>query len=376
MKIIFCKHTALFLLRMFSRRAPAPAAGRELARTPSAAYVAKVACDNPLLAECPRPLHVLAPDGKRPRNTADVVFHTWSARVPAAQLREPVGGLCCLGPELTLLHLAADLHPAALLMVAHELCGRYRIRLEQPGFFEAEPLTTPRRIAALLHLAADLHPAALLMVAHELCGRYRIRLEQPGFFEAEPLTTPRRIAACGRANAGAPGAKPLRGAIPHMGGNAHSPMEAAVALLLGLPNRLGGLGLPRPELNRRVTPGRRGREATSASFYDCDLLWPEARLALEYDSDLCHADADRLNSDAARRTALLALGITVVTATHDQIYQPRQFRQLETTLRRQLGVRRQIRCRDFEQRQRELRRHVLGVGLGQDAIARFIRFGS
>lgn len=329
MKIIFCKHTALFLLRMFSRRAPAPAAGRELARTPSAAYVAKVACDNPLLAECPRPLHVLAPDGKRPRNTADVVFHTWSARVPAAQLREPVGGLCCLGPELTLLHLAADLHPAALLMVAHELCGRYRIRLEQPGFFEAEPLTTPRRIAA-----------------------------------------------CGRANAGAPGAKPLRGAIPHMGGNARSPMEAAVALLLGLPNRLGGLGLPRPELNRRVTPGRRGREATSASFYDCDLLWPEARLALEYDSDLCHADADRLNSDAARRTALLALGITVVTATHDQIYQPRQFHQLETTLRRQLGVRRQIRCRDFEQRQRELRRHVLGVGLGQDAITRFIRFGS
>ena len=152
-------------------------------------------------------------------------------------------------------------------------------------------------------------------------------------------------------------------------------MESAVSLMVGLPQRLGGLGLPRPTLNQRISPGRRGRAATSAHFYDCDLFWPQARLALEYDSDLCHTGADRLNSDAARRTALLALGITVVTATRDQIYRPRQFRQLETTLRRQLGVRRQVRCADFERRQEELRRYALGTGLRPGTPEHFVRFG-
>lgn len=328
MKIVFCKHTALFLLRLSSTQAPAPASGQRYAPVPSAPLIASRVRENPLFDQCPRPLHVLALDRRRPRPADEIVFNTWSARVTPRRLVEPFEGLCCLGPELTLLHLATSLHPLALLMLAHELCGRYRICQDPPGFFEAEPLTNTRRLSALVE-----------------------------------------------ASAGVPGAKPLRTLLPYLSENARSPMESAVALMVGLPQRLGGLGLPRPTLNQRISPGRRGRAATSAHFYDCDLFWPQARLALEYDSDLCHTGADRLNSDAARRTALLALGITVVTATRDQIYRPRQFRQLETTLRRQLGVRRQVRCADFERRQEELRRYALGTGLRPGTPEHFVRFG-
>lgn len=328
MQTVFCKHTALFLLRLLPTKAPAPTARRSLVPTPSAAMAESRAHASALPDECPRPLHVLALDHRRPRASEKVVFHTWSAKTPPRLLAEPLGGLCCLGPELTLMHLATDLHPIALLMLACEFCGRYRINGGQPGFFEAEPLTSTRRLASVVE-----------------------------------------------ANVGIAGAKPLRALLPYVSENARSPMEAAVALLVGLPQRYGGLGLPRPVLNQRINPGRRGRRATSSSSYACDLFWPQARLALEYDSDLCHTGTERINSDAARRTALLALGVTVITATRDQIYQPRQFRQLETTLRRQLGVRRQVRCSDFNRRQRELRRYALGVGLDEGTLEHFARFG-
>ncbi|MCI8469861.1 MAG: hypothetical protein HFJ75_10375 [Eggerthellaceae bacterium] len=314
MKALFCKSTALFLLRSDAsveayRRASAP----DLSHASDVARVSSAAA----LEGCPRPLHILAE--RHSTSTRNAVFHSWGAYAPDRQLRL-VGGLPVLGPELLMLDFARDV---------------------------------------------DLLDLALL--GFELCGTYRLRADGSGFASADPLTTPRLIARCADRSSGVTGVKTLRAAARHVLPAAASPMEAALVLLLCLPRRLGGLALPAPLLNHRIDLGSR--------FVVCDAYWPAQRVALEYDSDRFHAGAERLNRDAERRTALLARGVTVVSVTRDQVYRPTRFDELERALRKNLGVRGQARGEAFEDRQRELRRRVLGIGLEEGSPSSLIRFG-
>ena len=92
-----------------------------------------------------------------------------------------------------------------------------------------------------------------------------------------------------------------------------SAMETLLALLLYLPNNLGGYGLKKPKLNYRVDAPASLRELADRSYCLCDLCWPEANLAVEYDSRLHHSEPGRQSSDARRRSTLIALGFTVIT---------------------------------------------------------------
>lgn len=49
------------------------------------------------------------------------------------------------------------------------------------------------------------------------------------------------------------------------------------------------------------------------------MFWPEANVAIEYDSDLEHTGSARIAEDAQRRNDLTALGITTITATREQV---------------------------------------------------------
>ena len=51
----------------------------------------------------------------------------------------------------------------------------------------------------------------------------------------------------------------------------------------------------------------------------CDLLWRDARVALEYESDAFHAGPDALMADSRRRNRLRALGYDVITLTNSEI---------------------------------------------------------
>ncbi len=330
MKTVFCKHTATFLLRSgrFGSRGASPRALLRPDDEPlSARRVSALADDLSLPA--PRPLHVLDLDGRRPRSTTAAAFHRWAAPLPMGQLVPLGGDAFSLGPELLLLDMARCVDDLDLLLLCHELCGGYRI--------------------------------------DRTCDQ--------GFASRPPLTSVRELRRCAERNAGVAGAKRLRRVLPHVGEGSESPMETATALIVGLPPRWGGLGAPRPEHNHRLDPGRRWRGAAEKGHYRCDLYWPERRVAVEYDGERAHTGAERISADARRRAAIQAMGVTTVTVTRDQLYRPADFRRLEKTLRRVLGLRSRVRCADYPERQRRLRARALGFDPAMGDVSRLIRFG-
>jgi len=93
-------------------------------------------------------------------------------------------------------------------------------------------------------------------------------------------------------------------ALRFVADNAASPMEAVLVMLLTLPYRLGGYGLPMPELNGIIYPKKRVSQFAGKSFYRGDLLWRDAGVVAEYNSDLEHASQNRIAMDAIRRSDL------------------------------------------------------------------------
>lgn len=182
---------------------------------------------------------------------------------------------------------------------------------------------------ALLHYASHADLADAIALAFELCGTYRLG-GLLGFEKAD---------------------RALDGSA--------SPMETALAMLLSLPGTLGGYGLPSPRLNARIDVSSKNGLNQSKRYYVADLYWPEARFAVEYDSDRWHVGPERIGQDAARRNALLFQGVNVVTVCSQQIMSESKMDDVARIAARALGRSVRPRAREWRKRNRELRRAVL-----------------
>ncbi len=267
-----------------------------------------------------RPYHLLVPSSVKRRSTAEVVYHSLG-RFPSGALRQLAPGEFVVSPECCLMQMARSMEMLELVKLGYEFCGRYSFDRQGACLFdERDPLTDPVRL-----------------------GRFAARME------------------------GAYGIRHLTRALPHIIGNSFSPAETATAMLLSLPHRYGGFAIERPLLNHRIDPGARHQASVGKAYYLCDLFWPEAQVAVEYDSDLCHTGPERIARDALRRIDLTRLGVTVLTLTKGQLYDPWAFARFAGTLARSLGGQLRVRCGGFEERHRLLRATVLS---GSGAIRR------
>lgn len=170
-----------------------------------------------------------------------------------------------------------------------------------------------------LLMARSLSFPDLVLFGCELCGTYAPSLESDdGIVQRCALTTASRLASYVAKMPGVHGVARARRVVPYVLDGSASPREAKLALLLSLPCRYGGFGLEKPMLNYQIKSRRMdGRLLGSESYY-CDLYWPSAKLAVEYDSDARHASADRIRRDSKRRAALNQAGVTVLTVTAAQ----------------------------------------------------------
>ena len=124
-----------------------------------------------------------------------------------------------------------------------------------PGsFFEVRPgiyVASPELI--FLQMASILDLPHLVKLGDELCSSYREDdYDARGFMQVTPRTNVARLARYIDKMAGCKGAKAARYALRFVAGNAASPMEVALVMLLCLPKRYGGYGLPLPEMNGLV----------------------------------------------------------------------------------------------------------------------------
>lgn len=249
-----------------------------------------------------RPLHILVPSQPMQRNHARVKTHVCSLPLPPGSFNELAGNNFVSSPGLTYLHMAARRPLVETVELGCYLCGGFSVSDKGRDYTgEHAPLTTPEAI--------------------------RVYLEQLPH-------------AYGTARA--------REALDYVVPRTASPMEVLLVMLLCLPARLGGWGLPPIVANARIEVSDRFRLIAGADYFLGDLYFPSVRGNIEYDSYEFHTGRHRYDHTQARRNVLEAMRIKTISATWGQI---RTFSHLEAfvwMVRERFGIRQ----RSFTQRER------------------------
>ena len=216
-----------------------------------------------------------------------------------------------------------------------------------------------------LQMAGYLSLAGLIELGYEFCGKYSMPAagdaEAPsrGFYHREPLTSVKKISAFIARMPDFRGRKKAVRALRYLLEGSASPMETKLSMLLTLPYKLGGFGLPAPELNARVVPSKTAGKSSGRAFYVCDLFWADQNLAVEYDSDMFHTGSERIAEDSLKRNSLALMGVTVITVTTRQLYDSLEFEKAARTLANCLGKRLVFKNPGFAAAHLELRNQLL-----------------
>jgi hypothetical protein len=206
----------------------------------------------------------------------------------------------------------------------------------------------------------------LIELGFELCGSYSLpTINDPnpptrGFYTRPPITSTKKIKMLVDKMPGAKGRQRALRALGFLQDNSASPMETKLMMILVLPYRLGGFGFPIPEMNKQITPHRAARRSTSKTFFNCDLYWPDFRLAVEYDSDTYHSGPEQIASDSIRRNTLSMLKVKVISVTKQQLRSTIELKSIAQSIANHMGRRIRIsRNSEFETTHRLLRESLL-----------------
>lgn len=216
--------------------------------------------------------------------------------------------------------------------------------------------------ACFLQMASHLTLVELITLGCEICGSYAPLASSEGLAQRKPRTTVRQLVNHIDLSKGSHGIKAARKGVRYVFEEAASPAETALALLLCLPTYLGGYGLPRPVLNKPLR--------VQGKVVRCDLFWPDHRFALEYDSNLHHVGAEKINADSARRTLIEGKNVHVVSVTWDQVRDARKFDILARAVAQHLGFRVRTMRSDSMMRRYQLRKQLFSPWKAPDTAQR------
>lgn len=316
MTLLLSHSTALRRLRMMGRQdAPRDpcrmkrelTAKRYFLHVPFADDAALHDIDFPWAAE--DMLDVLVPNGDARRRSRQLRCHVWGEEPPQ-------GSFLLLGPH---------------------------VLVSSPEFM-------------LLQMAHELDVVQLVRLGCELCGTYTLDPSvESGISSRQPLSTPDDLIKFSSLAGSSPGRRKAEMALRHILANSASPRETDLAMLLCLPKRLGGYGLPHPEINPWIKTG-----GGTSGLRAADLFWRDALLDVEYDSTYFHAGDRQLARDSARRAELRESGIDVLTVTNAQIHDMRELDRVARLIRTALGLSDNEPIYDYASRKMSLRRELLG----------------
>jgi len=216
-----------------------------------------------------------------------------------------------------------------------------------------------------LQMAEQLSLVGLIELGYELCGKYSMPVDNDaqvptrGFYNRPPLTSAKRISAFIARVPGFRGRRSANLALRHILDGSASPMETKLSMLLTLPYRLGGFGLPKPDLNTSIFPSKTDSRSSGKGFYTCDLFWPDHDLAVEYDSDQFHTGSEHIADDSKKRNSLAMMGVTVITITTQQLFNLSDFKKAVNIIAKRVGKRLEFKDPGFDAAHRELRNQLL-----------------
>ena len=258
-------------------------------------------------------LHVLAPSQNRRQRSSTHVCHVWRPDPPTGSFFEVGKRVYCSTPELLFVQMANQLPFFDLVLLGMELCGTYT----------------------------------------------RLLVDDFGFENCPAATTCEKIEAFAKRMQGMRGATAAQHALKWVVNGSNSPGETALALYLYLPPRLGGYGMPKPDMNPETPLGKRASSFLGQDNIRCDLHWPKQHVVLEYASSQEHLRPRQAARDAERSNTLGYKKLKLITATPKMIARPTDcdsmVRQLASALKKRPApdafllskVRRDLRLRLF-----------------------------
>lgn len=238
------------------------------------------------------PLHIYATPSSLRRPSQQLICHLATQPFPVSAFRRLTRHVLIASPELSFLEMAASLPLPKLIEYGYLLCGTYCLDPSTTSGNNRPPLTTVAKLKSFLEAAGTRRGCAL--------ARRALGLIQEG---------------------------------------SASPRETKTALLLCLPMKMGGYGLPRAQLNRTIEFTDRERLLFGRNATVPDLYWPQQKVALEYDGEKHHSESRALSHDRQKESNLAYRGITVLRLDKHQMSNAYQVYVVARKVARSLGRR-------------------------------------
>ena len=240
-------------------------------------------------------------------------FHVWGGRVPRLSMLRMGEDILVSGPELVIVQLCGSQAKLDALLDQHVEAVHAEVSvMRELGITGLPVVDNPLARDSVERLVSA------TVLACEFAGTYR--LGGPAgqtAYHREPLMSRRSLGSVLAEVEGTANKTRAAEVMGLMYERSASPMETALALMLTLPVTLGGMGLPRPDLNAPVDVSSVRGILSDRDEVSPDMLWREQRLALEYDSSEFHRDrgSHQLVEDARRANILTACGHRVMRVT-------------------------------------------------------------
>ena len=274
------------------------------------------------------PVHAFVADRSKGTSIKNLITHVLHQPLPNGILMDIGHDVCICTPQFTFMQMVAQTDLIEGIGIGMELCGtysRWRFEPSQMG----DPYYSEH--AESRSCTFDLPPALRAKRAQQFIERLK----------------------------GQRGSVDARAALRWVLDNSASPMETAVYLLLCLPKRLGGYGLPKPTLNPKLIV--RNPDGTKERYPD--LFWHGPNIDVEYNSDSSHSGEWRRYRDSKREVELTVANVRVLPLTRLQLINADEFDAFAQGLRRMLGVRARSADLAWAYRRDELRTKLLSSWL-------------
>jgi len=350
---IFISHmSALEYWRMYGHKKISKEAKKRRKRLQDAIPSLPIVCD--LIPEgLSQPVNLLVGAPGARRKSKMVRPRVYARPIPEWGFVEIGSGAMVCSPAFLFFQMAADLPLLRLIELGYELCGSYSLPVGESRNLNSGS-TVVGRVSEAEQKVAD----RVSEVEQNAAGRVS-EAEQKAAEKRQygrvPLTTVRELRAFAPRMEGAKGYKNAERALRYIIDGSASPMETILVMMLTLPHKLGGYGLPHPEMNKRIDIGKAAKHRPGRAFYKCDLIWEKAAIAVEYDSDMCHTGADRIADDSRKRFDMTVLGIEPISLTNRQVRNAVEFDAFAKLIAAKLGRQLRFRSRRYSDAQSELR---------------------
>lgn len=295
------------------------------------------------------PIHALSFGRDRLTSTL-VKQHLWTKDMPAGAILDTPFDVSVTSPLLTLLMLSTHLDPIRTALLIYEFTGSFSIycpnRELDTAIFQSinrsefERLDSWKCITDTQGKPTDLWTRPPLLAFDDI--RHILNFEK-----------------------GMRGRNQLAKAMRYVSGRVASPFEAKASILIGSPQRMGGLGLAGFKNNFEIKLDDSARRICGLSKAYGDIVWEETpdhpMVIVECQGEMAHNSRERAQADDDRALALESMGIEVIRISYKQISDRARFDLLAQRLASTLNVKPPSPTPRFARKQAEVRDALFGA---------------